>query len=132
MLTGGCFCKAIRYVAGEHAFDCTNCHCTICRGTSGAPCVAWFSVERSAFRFTEGSPAQFRSSLHATRSFCAVCGTQLTFADDNYPGAIDVSTCSLDDPAHAAPQDHTFTDSQLPWLKLNDGLPRFKRRRSEP
>lgn len=131
MLTGGCFCKAIRYESGQHAFDRTNCHCTICRGTSGAPCVAWFSVERSAFRFTEGSPTQFRSSWHATRSFCAVCGTQLTFADDNYPDAIDITTCSLDDPNAASPQDHTFTDSQLAWLPLNDGLPRFKRRRSE-
>ena len=132
MLTGGCFCKAIRYEAGERASDATVCHCTLCRGTTGAPCVAWFSVERSVFRFTQGSPTEFRSSEHATRTFCARCGTQLSFADDASPREIDITTCSLDLPTDAAPQDHTFTESQLTWLTFADGLPRFKRSRSEP
>lgn len=131
MLTGGCFCKAIRYEADQPPFNRTNCHCTMCRGTTGAPCVAWFSVPRHAFRFIQGTPTQFRSSQPATRTFCPVCGTQLTFAHDGSPDEIDVTTCSLDVPADASPQDHTYTSSQLPWLKLDDGLPRYRRSRSE-
>ncbi len=131
MLTGGCFCRAIRYEASDTTINRTNCHCTMCRGTTGAPCVAWFSVPIANFRFTAGSPTLFRSSAHATRAFCAICGTQLTFSDDASPDEVDITTCSLDVGTGVEPQDHTFTDSQVPWLKLDDGLPRFQRSRSE-
>jgi hypothetical protein len=44
MLTGGCFCGDIRYAVTGSPFHPTNCHCSICRRTTGAPFVAWFSV----------------------------------------------------------------------------------------
>ena len=50
MLTGGCFCGAIRYEARGTPFDETNCHCSICRRTPGAPFVTWFSPRSSDFR----------------------------------------------------------------------------------
>ena len=131
MLTGGCFCGAIRYQTSGQVFNQTNCHCEICRRTSGAPCMAWFSVPAAGFRLVLGAPAKFRSRVHATRTFCPTCGTQLTFADDSSPDAIDVSTCSLDDPVAAAPRDHTYTASQLGWMRLADELPRFSRSRFE-
>lgn len=131
MLTGGCFCGAIRYQASGQVFNQTSCHCEICRRTSGAPCVAWFSVPAAGYRVVLGTPARFRSSDHATRTFCPTCGTQLTFCDDASQEEIDITTCSLDDPAAAAPRDHTFTARQLPWLALADGLPRYPRSRSE-
>ncbi len=130
MLTGGCFCGAIRYEAADRALNCTNCHCTMCRGTTGAPCVAWFTVQRDDFRYTRGAPTQFRSSAHATRTFCPTCGTQLTFSDISAPDEIDITICSLDSNTTVTPQDHTFTASQVPWLKLADGLPCYQRSRT--
>ena len=62
MLTGGCFCGAVRYEAGGTPFDETNCHCSICRRTTGAPFVTWFSVRRSDFRVIKGEPARFTST----------------------------------------------------------------------
>jgi hypothetical protein len=131
MLTGGCHCKAIRYEAENRTVNRTICHCTDCRGTTGAPCVAWFSVRAGAFRYSRGAPAQYRSSGHATRAFCAACGTQLTFSDHDRPGEIDITTCSLDDATGVEPQDHIYTASQVPWLVLPDGLPRYRRSHSE-
>ena len=131
MLTGGCHCTAIRYEAANRPYNRTNCHCIMCRGTTGAPCVAWFSVRTDDFRFTQGAPTQYRSSQHATRTFCATCGTQLTFADDSSPDEIDITICSLDVATEVEPQDHTFTASQVPWLKLADALPAYRRSRSE-
>lgn len=131
MLTGGCYCGAIRYQAADCASSRTNCHCTRCRGSTGAPCVAWFSVPTAQFRFIQGSPTLFRSSPHATRAFCAVCGTQLTFSDDASGDEIDITLCSLDAGIALAPEDHTFTASQVPWLKLNDGLPCYPRSRTD-
>jgi hypothetical protein len=131
MLKGGCFCGAIRYEAGSAPFDETVCHCTICRRTTGAPFVAWFSVPRSGFQFLQGSPTRFRSTAKGTRTFCPCCGTQLTFEHDDLLDEIDVTTCSLDEPELVPPRDHTRTSSKLRWVKLADGLPEHREVRDE-
>jgi hypothetical protein len=125
MLNGGCFCGDIRYEAAGAPFHETNCHCSICRRTSGAPFVAWFSVPRSTFRFVRGTPARFKSSADCTRSFCAHCGTALTFESATHPDEIDITTCSLDDPNAVPPKDHTRTSSKLAWIELADGLKEY-------
>jgi hypothetical protein len=122
MLHGGCLCGAVRFEAGGTPFHRTFCHCETCRRSTGAPVVAWFSVPRAQFRFTQGSPGRFRSSAQGTRSFCTQCGSQLTFESDALPQEIDVTTCTLDDPAQLPPQDHTWTRSRLDWMHLADGL----------
>lgn len=132
MLTGGCFCGAIRYETADVPFHQTNCHCSICRRTTGAPFVTWFSVPKAGFRFVQGTPTRFRSSTKATRGFCGHCGTQLTFEFDDAPDEIDVTTCSLDDPERWPPVDHTYTGSQLAWIKLADGLPEYPEAHSKP
>jgi hypothetical protein len=122
---GGCFCGFVRYRAEGPASDETFCHCSICRRTSAAPMVAWFSVPAAGFRFTSGEPARFASSDHGARSFCARCGTPLTFQSSHAAHEVDVTTCSLDDPERVPPRDHTRTSSKLSWLKLGDGLSVF-------
>ena len=126
MLKGGCYCGAIRYEAAGQPYNETNCHCSICRRTTGAPFVAWFSVPREQFRITKGSLTRFQSTAKGTRSFCAQCGTQLTFEHDDFAGEIDVTTCSLDDANAVPPKDHTRTSSKLSWIRLADGLREFQ------
>ena len=128
MLKGGCFCGRIRYEAASAPFHETSCHCSICRRTTGAPFVAWFSAPRSAFRFVAGEPTRFKSTAKGTRSFCPRCGTQLTFELEGLD-QVDVTTCSLDDPNALPPKDHTWTASRLAWIHLGDGLPRFEETR---
>ena len=125
MLIGGCYCEAIRYETSADPVHPTLCHCVDCRRTAGAPAVAWFTVSQASFRLTAGSPTVFQSSPGATRTFCPACGTALTFASEAMPDAIDVTICSLDDPAKVAPRDHTFARSSLPWFTPRDGLPVF-------
>ena len=130
MLTGGCLCGAIRYAAGAGAFHESACHCSIWRRASGAPFVAWFSVPRAHLRWLQGQPARYASSGHGTRSFCARCGTQLVFEDDRSPDEVDLTTCSLDGPQRLPPQSHIYTETQVAWVKLADGLPRYRGSRS--
>jgi hypothetical protein len=131
MLTGGCHCGHIRYAIDGERFDQTLCHCTICRGTSGAPAVAWFTVRTPSFQVTAGALTRYRSSPEAERGFCGACGTQITFQSEASPDEIDVTTASLDDPAAEPPRDHTFVRSRVPWLVLADDLPRHEGRRSD-
>src|SRR5688572_23924616 len=129
LLKGGCFCGWIRYEAAGMPFNETNCHCSICRRTTGAPFVAWFSVPRSGFRLVRGEPTHFKSTAKGTRSFCPRCGTQLTFEFDDLPDEIDVTTCSLDNPEGLPPRDHTHTSSKVSWVKLADRLPDYQESR---
>jgi hypothetical protein len=125
MLTGGCFCGYVRYEAHGSPAKQTNCHCSICRRTSGAPFVAWFTVSLSEYRIVSGQPVRFASSSDGERSFCPRCGTPLTFQSRQHADEIDVTTCSLDEPEKVPPQDHTYAGSRLSWVRLADGLPGF-------
>jgi hypothetical protein len=130
-LQGGCYCGRIRYEVTGTPFNETNCHCSICRRTTGAPFVAWFSVRPSEFRLLAGEPMRFRSTSKAMRTFCPHCGTQLTFQSDDEPEDIDVTTCSLDDPEQVPAKDHTRTSSKLRWIHLGDGLPAYRESRAD-
>ena len=40
---------------------------------------------------------------------------------------VQVSLGSLDRPGNVTPDDHVWTRSQLPWLHIDDDLPRYPR-----
>jgi hypothetical protein len=126
-LAGGCACGAVRYETAAEPFHRTLCHCSDCRRAAGAPAVAWFSVPADSLRFVRGTSVMHRSSPPVERGFCGQCGTPLVYRNDACPDEIDVTTCSLDDPAAAAPEDHTFSAERLRWLHVADGLPVFPR-----
>ena len=125
MIRGSCFCGFIRYEAEGKLSHETNCHCSVCRRTSGAPFVAWFTVLTADFRLISGEPTNFQSSQHGTRSFCPRCGTQLTFASTQCSDEIDVTICSLENPALHPPKDNTRMSSRLSWVELADKLPSY-------
>ena len=128
MITGGCLCGTIRYRA-QGAPSCeTNCHCTTCRRAGAAPFVPWASFDSVDFIFERGEPRRYRSSADVGRTFCANCGTPLTY--QRLPHQIDVTICSMDDPARVRPRDHTWVSHQLPWVVLGDGLPRHQETRT--
>ena len=124
-LLGGCACGALRYEVTGPTWHSTLCHCSICRKTSGAPAVAWFSVAVGDFRWLQGTPHRYRSSATATRSFCGACGTQLTFQSDGLD-EIDITSCSLDDAESMPPDDQTFVRSALTWTGTAHLLPRHE------
>ena len=125
MREGGCFCGAVRYRVEGAPIRVTHCHCTHCRGTSGAAFLTWAVFEESRFRIVKGTPGRCQSRPGASRQFCAGCGTQLTFRDVEAPGTIDVTACSLDRPEELHPEDHVWADRLLPWIALADELPRY-------
>jgi hypothetical protein len=130
-LSGGCSCGAVRYETDAVPFHRTLCHCADCRRAAGAPAVAWFSVPAADLRFVRGAPVGRRSSPQVERGFCAACGTPLTYRHEACPEEVDVTTCSLDDPQLASPQDHTFASQRLRWTGIDEGLPVYPRTRKE-
>jgi hypothetical protein len=63
------------------------------------------------------------------RGFCPTCGTPLSYRHARRPEEIDLTLAALDDPAAPAPTCHIWIEHKLPWVRLDDGLPRFPRSR---
>ena len=127
---GGCFCNAVRYKVSGKPRSVTNCHCADCRRVSGAPFVTWATFDADKFQIVKGDPTRLASSARAARAFCGACGTPLTFQAHETPHEIDVTVGSMDHPNNFPPDDHTWTSSQVSWLRLGDDLPRHPRHRA--
>ena len=125
-MEGGCLCGAIRYQIAGYPRRTTNCHCLHCRRSSGAAFVTWVEFRPSDFKVVSGTPSRYESRPQVTRQFCEKCGTQLTYQHANEPDAIDVTACSLDNVDAVSPEDHVWCDRMVPWVKIADGLPRYK------
>ncbi len=70
----------------------------------------------------KGEPTRYQSSASAARLFCSKCGSSIAHL------WVDIGTLwpyigTLDDPASVTPEFHIFTEEQIPWVKLGDGLP---------
>ncbi len=129
-IEGGCLCGAVRYRATGAPTNSMVCHCDSCRKAAGAPVVAWVTVPSESFAFTKGEPRSYRSSAPVTRTFCATCGTPLTYHHDARPQEVDMTTGSLDVPAGFAPTWHGWTEDAIAWVRFGDGLPQYKTTRS--
>lgn len=132
MVTGGCQCGAIRYEAtGDPAYSAI-CHCGDCRVSAGAPMVGWALFPEDMVTIS-GDPVRYQSSDHATRLFCGTCGSGLFYLNPVvFPGAIDIQTGTLDDPAALPPQAHVQMAEAAPWMAGMLDLPQFDRYPEDP
>src|ERR1700691_44873 len=112
---GGCLCCLIRYRITAAPISSSLCHCVSCRRASGAPTVAWLTVERGQFEIFLGSPRNFQSSPGVLRQFCGSCGTALTYENTKNPLTIDITTLSLDEPNRFPPDDEVWLEDKVSW-----------------
>lgn len=129
-LTGACYCGAVKYtITGNFSSQCF-CHCRSCRLASGAPFVAWGTIDQSRFGITHGSLKEITTSSGVTRGFCGRCGTGLTYLHANRPGELDISLATMDEPGLVRPAYHIWVADKLPWISIDDGLPQYREWRS--
>ena len=124
--TGRCFCGLVRFeLTGNPGFAC-HCHCESCRRSAGAAFVTWVEFDLDGFALTSGAIAEHLSSPGVRRGHCAACGTTITYAQDKRPEEIDIAVSSLDDATGIEPEAHIWVEDKVPWLVINDDLPRYK------
>lgn len=121
--TGGCHCGRLRYQFSGPLRDIAHCHCSICRRVSGGLVTTWITLPAQAFKWLEGVPARYDSSASCARYFCADCGAHLALVTHLSPDSIDVTIATLDHPERAPADRHIWTESRLPWLRLDEQLP---------
>jgi len=101
------------------------CHGSMCRRERSAPAVAWVMYRENQVAFSKDDRGLHASPAEARRGFCRHCGTQISFTASFIPGLIDLPTGSLDRPEEVSPALHYWGSRRLPWLKIEDRLPRY-------
>lgn len=122
---GGCLCGAVRYRATSSPLRGVICHCSMCRRHSGAPAMAFVHFRAEDFTWVKGQPTRYRSSEFAERGFCAACGSTLSMHEAVLADRMLIAVGSLDQPQRVRIDDHVWTQDQIPWLRIDDHLPRF-------
>jgi len=120
-LHGRCFCGAVTIATSEKPFQVSWCHCKDCRRQTGAPAVVWAGFRNEEVRFT-GTPTLRRSSEQVIRSFCAACGTPMTYEHDELAGEIYIHAGLFDEADRLVPDRQAYVTSKLFWMHLEDGL----------
>ncbi len=120
MKQGGCFCGKVKFEFEPGDYLVANCHCQMCRQTSGAPFVTWVVVPKTAFKYTQGQPKTLVSSDHGRREFCSDCGTPMVFYTTKRPNDLDVTTGCLSNPGDYVPNRAVHEESKLPWLQQTE------------
>ena len=123
---GRCLCGKTGWAyEGEVTWAC-YCHCDDCRRNCAAPLVAWLGVPARNFRWLGEAPKTLESSKGVRRHFCGTCGSPMGFEADHYPGGMHLYAASLEDPDDFEPAFHVNYGSKLPWLQINDDLPKYE------
>ena len=122
---GGCLCGAVRYRIQGAARWVAHCHCQSCRRHTGSPVTTFVGLTKPQVEFIAGTPRERESSPGVWRRHCADCGTPLTYEAKRCDDETHIYLCTLDDPGAFTPQLHVFTEETVPWLHVEDGLPRY-------
>jgi len=120
--TGGCQCGAVRFRVTGPTEQASLCHCRMCQKAHAAPAIAWLTVAAEQFAWTRGEPASFRSSAKAARTFCARCGTPLTFRLDG-DATLDIAVAAFDRPQDFPPVRQYGIEARMNWIADAAGLP---------
>ncbi|MCP4899000.1 MAG: GFA family protein [bacterium] len=126
-IRGSCLCGAVTFKLHTPTKFFSHCHCETCRRAHGAAFVSWTGVPDDCFEWLTGAEqlTGYRSSEHATRSFCSRCGTHVRYVSTDWPGTVYVPVATLSDPMDRDPEDHIHAGEAVSWCSLNDELPRY-------
>lgn len=126
-VTGSCHCKAVSFEIVLPTEMCGHCHCESCRKSHASAFVTWTSVPDVQFKILadHGVVTDYRSSEHATRSFCNHCGSHVAYRSTALPGRTYVPLALLDGKINRQPESHVNCKDAVPWITIADDLPKF-------
>ena len=120
-----CLCGRVEFEVELPPERVGHCHCDQCRRAHGAGVWTWatFTVDRVRVVSGAADLQAFQSTTGATRQFCRVCGSTLTYESPRWPGVIDLSVANFLEPLDAAPTHHSYADRSPVWCPILDDLP---------
>lgn len=124
---GRCLCGAVRFKATLPPEWVAHCHCTRCQRAHGAALVTWAGFASDRVELTD--PQQHlrwyvAPETGAQRGFCDCCGSPMFFRSERWPGELHIARALFEEPLGREPQAHVFYETHVPWLRVDDDLPR--------
>ena len=123
-ITGRCLCGGVKASAIQKPKWIAHCHCPSCRKVTASAFATYVGFDRAAVQITGDSLTTHSSSPGVKRHFCRICGSGVAFEGEAWPGEIHFHIGFMDEPEAFKPESHVFTRTELPWLHMEDGLPR--------
>ena len=123
---GGCRCGAVRLRAAGPTSTVVYCYGVDCRKSSGAPVSLFAGYRTGQVEMDLGAAGVYVSSPEVVRSFCATCGTPLSYEDGRLEGEVYVHVGIFDDPEPFVPEAHSWVSQKPGWLVIRDDLPRHE------
>lgn len=125
--TGGCLCGAVTFRAEGEPMDVASCHCINCRKMSGAAFATFVVFPPDRFKWLSGELQTYAATPDLVRAFCGDCGSPVaSWRKSESDKWIIAWAGALDQADKLKPRHHIFAKDELPWLHLNDGLPRYE------
>ena len=124
-LSGQCLCGKLQWKSPGPVLWGGFCHCGSCRRATSSPVTAFFGVPRNTLNLTGEVGIHESSGGRVKRLFCAQCGSQMSYQADNWPDEAHLYAATLDDPAAFTPEAHYHYAERLPWLAIEDDLPKY-------
>lgn len=121
-ISGHCMCGGVRYKASAARRKLIQCHCEMCRRTTGGAWTATQALRDDLIIEDAGSLAWYRSSEHAKRGFCRNCGASLFFDSDERP-TMGIAVGTIDQPSGMELAAHICTADAPDYEVMTDGLP---------
>ena len=123
---GACFCGGIVAEAhGEPFWTCYD-HDDDCRRAIGSPLTIWIGYRPDQVRLIRGNPKSFSKTKGVVRTFCADCGTSISYTDEGAEDELYLSIGFMDNPERFRPQAHAYWRMKLPWMDFAEDLPRIE------
>ncbi len=124
-LRGHCYCGAVQFeISGEPSWVC-YCHCDSCRRHTASVVTTYAQFHLDQVNFTHAQPSSYVTDLNnVKRSFCGECGSPISYESNISENEIFMYLGIFNQPEKLKPQDHVFYREHIPWLNIDDGLPR--------
>lgn len=131
MYKGSCLCGKITYSVVRFGTAMAHCHCTDCRKFHGAAFSTFGEARIKDLEWLTGQAflKSFVAANGSKRQFCSHCGSSLTFQPAKHLDIIEISLATLDGNYPLSPDAHVFLGSQVPWMPIDDELPKFAKNR---
>lgn len=126
VVTGGGRCGFVGYACSRAPIRAVMRHCSMCGKHSDGPVLAIVVLSTEAISWTTGEPAWHASSRHADRGFCPHCGSPFAMRTNTMSHRLSKFMLAVSTKQTGSKlQDHVWTSEQVPWLRIDDDLPRY-------
>lgn len=113
---GHCRCGRITFEARGEPNRVGVCHCESCRRATGAAFATYVDYPLAAV-VVSGEPAVWSATPGVERTFCASCGSPISYYGDPWPNDLSLHLGAFAHPEEFAPHHATFEQEGFDWAR---------------